>query len=145
MERAVALRPNWADPIAKLGQTLGTSGRPREGIPLVKKAILLDPFNVGRYYIYLGIIYRIMERYEEGVSVYEKAVKSNPNSFFAHLELAACLTALGRKKEARAEVAEVLRINPHFSLKKYAKVLPAKDPAVISRYIGLLRQAGLPE
>jgi hypothetical protein len=33
----------------------------------------------------------------------------------------------GRKKEARAEVKEVLRINPKFSLKQFEKTLPSKN------------------
>ena len=50
---------------------------------------------------------------------------------------------MDREKEARAEVAEVLRINPKFSLDYYAKTLIFKDQSVNDRAIAALRKAGL--
>ena len=42
-------------------------------------------------------------------------------TFSAHIDLTATYSMMGREKEARAEAAEVLRINPKFSLDSYAK------------------------
>ena len=50
---------------------------------------------------------------------------------------------MGREKEARAEAAEVLRINPKFSLDYFVKTLPYKDQKVINNLIDALRKAGL--
>jgi hypothetical protein len=50
---------------------------------------------------------------------------------------------MGREKEARAEAAEVLRINPKFSLDNYAKMLPIKDQSAIDESVNTLRKAGL--
>jgi hypothetical protein len=50
---------------------------------------------------------------------------------------------MGREKEAHAEAAEVLRINPKFSLDLFAKRLPHKDQSVIDNYVDALRKAGL--
>jgi adenylate cyclase len=49
---------------------------------------------------------------------------------------------LGREEEARAAAAEILRINPKFSLERYAKVLPFTQPAA-ERIVEDLRKAGL--
>ena len=46
-------------------------------------------------------------------------------------------------REARAEPAEVLRINPKFSLDHFAKVLPYKDQSVTDNLINACRKAGL--
>jgi hypothetical protein len=46
---------------------------------------------------------------------------------------------MGHEKEARAEAAEVLRINPKFS----AKMLPYKDQSQTDKVINALRKAGL--
>jgi hypothetical protein len=43
----------------------------------------------------------------------------------------------------RAEAAEVLRINPKFSLEIHRQRTPIKDPAVLERHIAALRKAGL--
>jgi hypothetical protein len=50
---------------------------------------------------------------------------------------------MGREKEARAEAAEVLRINPKFSLDSYAKMIPYKDQSQTDKIINALRKAGL--
>ena len=65
--------------------------------------------------------------------------------FGAHLNLGACYAALGREDEAHAEIAEVLRLNPKYSVKIYAKRSPIRDKAVKERYIDALRKAGLPD
>ena len=49
---------------------------------------------------------------------------------------------MGREKEAHAEAAEVLRINPKFSVDS-AKIMPYKDQSVIDNFISALRKAGL--
>jgi adenylate cyclase len=50
---------------------------------------------------------------------------------------------LGREAEARAEAAEVLRLNPNFLLDVHKQRMPIKDPATLERYIAALRKAGL--
>ena len=41
------------------------------------------------------------------------------------------------------EAAEVLRLNPKFSLEVHRQRMPIKDPAVLERHIAALRKAGL--
>jgi hypothetical protein len=50
---------------------------------------------------------------------------------------------MGREKEARAEAAEVLGIDPKFSLDYFAKTVPLKDQSQIDKGINALRKAGL--
>jgi adenylate cyclase len=50
---------------------------------------------------------------------------------------------MGREQEARAEAAEVLRINPKFSVDSYAKRLKLKDQSTLDNFINALRKAGL--
>jgi adenylate cyclase len=57
--------------------------------------------------------------------------------------LAGIYSALGREEEAQAEAAEVLRLNPRFSLEGLKQRLPIKDPAVVEQYLASLRKAGL--
>ena len=91
-------------------------GRPEEAIPLFQKAIRLNPFASTGYFIHLANALRDAKRFEEAVSAYKKAIQREPDNIFAHLHLAAMYIMMGREKEARAEAAEVLRINPKFSL-----------------------------
>jgi hypothetical protein len=51
----------------------------------------------------------------------------------------------GRLEEARAAAAEVLRINPSFTIKSWKPLAVYKDPKDLERYLVGLRKAGLPE
>jgi adenylate cyclase len=82
-------------------------------------------------------------RFEEAVSALKKAIQITPNSVPAHTHLAATYSMMGREQEARAEAAEVLRINPKFSLDSYAKRLPYKDQSQADKLIDALRKASL--
>jgi adenylate cyclase len=142
-ERAVVLNPNGADAYANLGMILAFSGRPEEGVEFVKKAIRLNPIPPAYYFVYLGITYRGSGQYEESVSEYKKAIYKQPTLLFAHIGLAASYVHLGQEEEAHAEAAEVLKIDPEFSLERYAKTVPYKNKADTDRYVGALRNAGL--
>jgi hypothetical protein len=50
---------------------------------------------------------------------------------------------MGREKEARTEAAEVIRINPKFSVDKWAKIIPYKDQSEIDKFVNALCKAGL--
>jgi hypothetical protein len=52
---------------------------------------------------------------------------------------------MGRDKEAQAEAAEVLRINPRFSLEWYARTASNKDRSVVDKLVDAMRKAGLPD
>ena len=53
------------------------------------------------------------------------------------------LCELGRLEEARAEVAEALRLIPNASLERMKQNLPFKDPAALEHFLAALRKAGL--
>ena len=57
--------------------------------------------------------------------------------------LAVVYSELGREEEARAEVAEILRLNPKYSLEVWRQIAPYKDPAVLERMFAALHRAGL--
>jgi len=80
---------------------------------------------------------------EEGTAVYKKALQGNPNDLSSHLGLAAAYSILGREEEARYSAAEVLRINPKFSLEHFERILPYKNQADKERAIAAWRKAGL--
>ena len=142
-ERAAVLNPSGANAHAWYGITLTLAGRPKEAIPLFTKAIRLNPFGPYWYFLHLGQAYRMTERFEDSVSEYKKALKLSPDSISAHIGLAATYSMMGREQEAKTEAAEVLRLNPKFSL-DYAKAIsPFKDQSVTDNFISALRKAGL--
>jgi adenylate cyclase len=84
-----------------------------------------------------------MGRYEEAIAAFKRALTRRNPILPAHQFLATIYSRLGREEEARAEVAEILRISPNFSLEVLRQRLPYKDPAVLERFLDGLRKAGL--
>ena len=142
-ERAVELDPNSASAHRLVGLTLSFAGRPEEAIPMYKKAIRLEPFTPGVYYQNLGMAYRDAGQCDEAISAYEEALRRASSSLPSHVGATATYSICGREEEARAAAAGVLRINPKFSLEKYAKRVNYKNQADADRVISALRKAGL--
>jgi adenylate cyclase len=142
-ERAVGLEPGGASVHLCYGMSLNYGGRSEEAIPVLQKAIRLNPLGDTGGFLNLGHAYRATGRFEEAVLEYKKAIQRAPDNFFAHLGLTATYSMLDREQEARAEAAEVLRLNPKFSVDSYAKRLTFKDQSVTDKFIDGLRKAGL--
>jgi adenylate cyclase len=142
-ERAVALDPGGPNILLNYAVILRRVGRPEEALPLNQKAIRLDPLGSTTVYRELGETLRDMGRFEEAVSAYKKAIQLEANNTLAHVALAATYSMMGLEKEARAEAAQVLRINPKFSLDYYAKVVVYKDQSQIDKVANALRKVGL--
>ena len=144
-EMGVALNPSGADVKYWYAATLTYAGRAEEAILLLEKAIRLNPSGPSRYFLTYGHALRATGRFKEAVSAYKKALKREPNNFFAHLNLASTYSMMGLEKEAGAEAKEVLRLNPKFSLDYLTKVSGFKDQSERDEIIDALRKAGLPE
>jgi adenylate cyclase len=143
-ERAVTLNPSGATAIAFYAASLDFAGRSKEAIPLFQKAIRLNPHGPIFYHQNLGAALFITGRYEEAASEFKKVIQRTPNHVRVHLWLAATYIMMGREKEARAEAAEHLRINPNFSLDSYAKTPQGyKEQSVSDNLINACRKAGL--
>ena len=144
-ERAIALDPKFAESYSRLGQILSFAAKPEEGIDLVRKAMRLDPHYPFTYLFFLGQAYEQMGQYEDAVAALKRCITRNPDYLSPHRTLAVIFSELGREEEARAEVAEVLRISPRASLESQRERMPHKDRAVLERHLNALRKAGLPE
>ena len=143
MERAVALAPDEAWSYTALAEVLSYMGRSEEALEAVAQALRLKPEIVDDHLAGVGIAYAVAGHYEEARIPLQSYLSRYPNILPAHLMLAAVYSELGQAAEARAEAAEVLRLNPNFSLAVHKQRMPIKDPAVLERHIAALRKAGL--
>jgi adenylate cyclase len=147
-EQAVLIAP-LPQNLYQLADALRYAGRPEESIALYKKAIRLDPIPPAWVIGQLGATYFVLGQYEDALDEFKRLLdhseKGEYNPEFAHRHLAATYAMIGREQEARKHAAEVIRINPKFTLKGYAKTLNYKNQADIDRWIDALRKAGLPD
>ena len=141
-ERAVSLDPNSADNFMQLGLVLTWAGRAEEGTKYLQHAIRLYPLPPASYFNNLAVAYRDSGQYEKAIEAAKKALQREPNAQFPHIHMAISYIRLGQEEVTRAAAAEILRINPKFSLERYAKILPFPQP-VADRVVEDLRKAGL--
>jgi adenylate cyclase len=138
-EKAVAINPNSAESHMRLGKTLSFAGRWEESIPVYKKAIRLNPLPENIYLYSLGLSYCFTGQYEEAIEWCEKAVAQEPNSLWARIMMTVVYSDSGRLEEARAQAAEILRIQPKYTVRRGAY----KRKEDTERFVGALYRAGL--
>lgn len=143
-DTAIALEPRDAITLSNLGSMLVYAGRGEDAAAAIEQAIRLDPFHPPNYLEWLGNAYWLFGGHVQCVEVAKRGVALDPNYVSLHVTLAVCYVALGREEEARAAAAEILRINPRFTLKAYSSYVPYADDRDLQR-VDLLRKAGVPE
>ena len=142
-ERAVALSPNGADAQAHLGMILNYAGRREAAIASLKKAMRLNPIPPNWYLFSLGEAYCFAGEHEEALAAYEQVLRGYPEDIRALIGSTATYSLLGREEEARAQAAQILTMEPKFSLKSFVKTLPLKNKADAELLFDSLHKAGL--
>ncbi|UCF83747.1 MAG: tetratricopeptide repeat protein, partial [Desulfobacteraceae bacterium] len=142
-QKAIALDPNNADGLAGLGEVLIYDGKIDEGIAFVKKAIRLNPHHHAWYFWILGLAFALQYRYNEAEEILKRALIRHPDFFVLHLSLAVIYVETGRLKEARAAVAETLKVNPDLSSELIREMAPFKDQEIVEQIVEVLQNAGL--
>ena len=127
-----------------MARVLVASGEPAEGERLIRDAMRLNPFYPEYYLGVRANALENMDNTDEALEVLQLAVDRNPDYFPGHLRLASLLGLEGRLEEATAEISEVLRINPRFTLARAVGFYLSPDPRRLERFRDGLRAAGLP-
>ncbi len=143
VERGVELTSNEAGAYAALAQVLSSMGRTEEALEAAAQGLRLKPEIADSHLADVGAAYAVAGRYEEAYGPLQRYLSRYPNLLPAHLTLAVVYSELGQTAEAQKEAAEVLRLNPNFSLEVHKQRMPIKDPAVLERHIAALKKAGL--
>jgi adenylate cyclase len=148
-QRAIALDPNSASGYFLLAVDQAFAGKPEDAIKSVNQAMRLDPRNRDLYLVTVAWSYNLMGRYAEAVPLLKRHLARYPNQIAAHYNLAVAYAELGQMDEARAQVAEMLRISPQLTLEgfKHAEEhgvgYPLKDRALAARELADVAKAGL--
>src|SRR2546425_10464632 len=142
-ERAITLNPNLADSYAALAETLSRVGKSEDALRMAEQALLHKPWVAAQHLNSVGIAYDLAGKPEEAIAPLKQFLSHYPNILGAHLTLAAVYSELGKETEAHTEAAEVLRLNPQFSLEVHQQRAPIKDPTTLERHVAVLSKAGL--
>jgi len=96
------LVPNYPDGHFYMASAHYKLGEYEEALPYLIKTIELDPLGIGKGYfapLFLGDVYMELDRYEEAVAAYEKALLLNETSLAAQTKLEKAREAMGQKKD----------------------------------------------
>ena len=147
LEEALDLNPNMALASFTLGSAFVWAGRASEALSPLQRAIRQSPRDPRRmdFDLMIGIAYFMLEENENAVDFLKRSSRRSTGYFWPYLGLAATFAALGLMDDSRAAIKEALRIKPDLSLGMVADFLRGQHPEYNERYLGGLREAGLPE
>jgi adenylate cyclase len=152
-ETAIELNRNEARAIFQLGLTLMWLGQPEAGIPHIEKAISLNPHdpNSANFYRMLGLCRLYLGQVDEAINLLRKARAANPRFWAAHLYLAGALGFRGDLDEAKAALAEAIKLKPEVnSVSRFGAQFPwnTNPPywALLEKTVNAgLRRTGFPD
>jgi len=146
LERAVALDPNSAWALSRLGWLEVYADRPEAAQEHFDRAIRLsplDPMNFNNL-VGLGSAYQVAGDDDTAANLFLRALEERPNARWIHRNLAAALYGAGRDAEARASCDALLAAYPEMSVARFKDAM-VFSPRVLERIGGQLSELGIPE
>ncbi|MBR0714865.1 winged helix-turn-helix domain-containing tetratricopeptide repeat protein [Bradyrhizobium liaoningense] len=143
-DRSVALNPNSFDGWLNRGWVYRIAGQPEEALRSFARANRLSPVDplLHRSSIGMAMAYIELERFDDAIEAAKRSLRQNPTHSAGHRCLLCALAHLGRDKEARDVAAQMLELDPAFTISGYiARGGQANAKLLIEGF----RKAGLPE
>jgi adenylate cyclase len=151
-ETAIADDSNYADAHAAAGWAKMYLGHSEDGLADVETALRLSPRDPWAPYwqFYVCHLHTHLAQWELAIEWCNKARAGDPANWPALVDIAAANAWTGRDAEARAAVAELLKLKPGYTVQQYVNF--AKEFSENPTFLGQiqlacegLRKAGLPE
>jgi adenylate cyclase len=146
LERAVALDPNAAWAISRLGWLDVYADRPEQARANFDKALRLSPLDPVNFNIYAGIgsTYVVEGKDNEAAESFIRALQERPNAIWLHRHMAAAFQGAGRIKEAENSLQILRAAYPEITVKRFRQAM-VFSPPTLDRICDQLRALGLPE
>ncbi|MEP1655562.1 MAG: winged helix-turn-helix domain-containing protein [Parasphingorhabdus sp.] len=144
-EKAITFGPGNAHAFSNSGFVLAYSGRPKDAIPVVRKAMEYAPlYNAGTAAI-LAVALWLVGKNEEAVAEAKNCLRIDPDYYYAYCILAVVYSETGQNEAARNAGKEILRIYPSYTTGMFANSHPIREPASKIRFVAGLRNGGVPD
>lgn len=139
---AVALNPNNSVVLASMGAKMGYAGEWDKGLPLIKKAMALNPYHPGGHYLALITNHYLKGEYEEVLTLVQKM--NLPEFYWTQVTLAAVHGQMGNESKAQAAINKLLELRPEFLDDPRAQFRKFNNPDhQIDAWLEGFRKAGL--
>ena len=148
-ETAINLDRNLANAYAAGGLTKLFAGRAEQTFGPVETAIRLSPRDplLSNWLYYICHAHTHLGHDDEAIDWCGKSIATNP-LWYAYIDLISAYGWKGQKDDARAAVAELNKLVPNYTVKKWANEDYSSNPVFVAQYQRIvegLRKAGLPE
>jgi adenylate cyclase len=140
---ALSLNPNLAMAYNIAGSIRMYAGQPLEAIPVIERAMRLDPAANTQYLHFLGMANLLAGKYETAVALFKQRIALVPGTDFSRSALVSALGHLGEIDEARNVWRELKEINPKYSFSEHLSRLPFKREEDSRRLAEGLEKAGV--
>ena len=117
-ERAISLKPDYAEAYYNLGTTLKHHGKLKNAVINFKKAIALFP-DYPDAYNNLGNTLDELGQKKDAIKCYESLIAIRPDYAEGHYNLGTVLKKLGEFEEAKKSFKAALKIKPNYSEAKH--------------------------
>src|SRR5262245_4138197 len=119
--RTIDRDPNFAQGHAAMGLALMYAGRAAEALQPFAMAMRLDPLFPAMVLHFLAQANFSLGKYEIAAQQLIERIARNPGTDASRMLLASCYGHLARVEDARSVWAELLKVNPEFSLMQRAR------------------------
>jgi TolB-like protein/DNA-binding winged helix-turn-helix (wHTH) protein len=140
-ETGLRANPNDDLLLIEYARFLMYDDRAEDALAYAAEAMRLNPFHPNWYWNIEGRVLHTLGRFEAAEHAFARV--TNP-PFWTHAYLAACAAALGRPGRAAEHRARLRAACPDFTLARFARIFPYRNPATEARFLDGLRAAGLP-
>jgi adenylate cyclase len=147
VERSLDIDANSAVSWGVRGWINAWAGEWKEALEDFEKGLRLSPFDPWGPNYWMGMANCLIQadRFEEALRWARKALQQSPSWVAPYRLVIACLVLLDRRDEARALAKEYLKLEPHFTVRRWAEATPSRQTPTLTRTCAALRSAGLPE
>lgn len=146
LERAIALDPNAAWALSRLGWLDVYADRPDEAKVHFYKALRLsplDPINFNNL-VGLGSARLVAGDNAAAADLFIRALQERPNAVWIHRNLALALYGAGRLNEAKQSLGTLIASHPGFTIRKFREAM-VFSPGALDRMAAQMRALGVPE
>ncbi len=143
LDKALALAPSFGDAFALKGGIETYVGDPSASIPLLRRAMRLNPEAGYLYFLLLGRAYFFLGDSDQALINLREAITRNPANLEARVYLAAVLEDDGDRDGAEWEAEEIRAIDPLFSIRDWLQTYPMTDVRQTRRLESVLARLGL--
>ena len=145
-ELALRINPNDALAWSLRGMLHAFKGEGKPAVKATQRALRLSPLDPHRYFYdsLAGGAELAAGHYERTVELTRRSLRANRLHASTFRMLAIALWQLGRHAEARAVVADLMRVEPTLSVSGWLRRSPSSDFPIGRLCADALRQAGVP-